>query len=160
MEKKSVILVQGNLLRLSAHLMTERPTAAGTVSTSYMVPTGSITTAALIGASRRYSYMPDLQGNRLTIEDNGQLAVGCYDLEITIMEPSGRHRRWLWTEVAQIVRSGFSEDNSTDLCGFYLAKLPDFAADVSSEYIVDTAIKLAEDESWHEEITCNINDLS
>ena len=62
----------------------------------YYPDADAVVTVNLVGRFRKYSYTPVVNGNLLTIADDGTLPVGCYGVEILIDNPDGTHERSEW----------------------------------------------------------------
>lgn len=108
--------IQGNKLKLAIPLtivylddgkMDSRPYTSTYIDTVKVILSSSLCV---------YEYTPLIDGNILYIEDNGQLVVGTYSIEIIITEKDNTKRRSKWNKVLQV-----HDDNSKTL-----AELDDF----------------------------------
>lgn len=105
--------VQGNKLKLSIPLTIVNMDSGESVQ--YKPQDGDKVRVFLKSMLRSYEYQPTIESesNTLTIEDNGQLEIGTYSVEIFVTEKDGTLRRSKWNKVIQI-----HDDNSKVLSEF------------------------------------------
>ena len=98
MERKNkIIWVKGNSQTLLIPLEQEVIPQDGEMETlPYYPDEEAVVTVLLVGRLRRYSYSPVIDGNLLTIQDNGVLPAGCYDVEVIVQNPDGSCHRSQW----------------------------------------------------------------
>lgn len=128
-QKKVLHWVRGNILRLAIPLEQEIITEEQTTREDYIVQSDDVVTVNLVSSSRRYIYAPkSIEGNVVSIEDNGELDLGTYGVEVLISKANGKRLRSFWNYLIKI-------HNTNDVV---LEEWDDFA-DVSGE-ILDSAI--------------------
>ena len=89
--------VYGNTQPLLIPLEKEVMTEQEEIVAEPYYPDGEATvTVNLTSQFKKYSYTPVVNGNLLTITDNGTLPCGCYGVEILIDNPDGTHERSKW----------------------------------------------------------------
>ena len=95
--RNKVYWVKGNTQTLLIPLEQEVIPQEGEIQTLPFYPDeGAEVTVLLTGRLRRYSYVPTIDGNLLTIQDNGTLPAGCYNVEIIVVNPDGSNLRSQW----------------------------------------------------------------
>ena len=97
-----VTRVKGNRLRLAIPLQTVTVTEHGTVTADYNVPAGAEVTVTLTGTWKTYKYVPEVNGNLLTITDEGTLPAGTYAVETTVVQTDGEHLRSKYCNMVEI----------------------------------------------------------
>lgn len=128
-EKKLLHWVRGNILRLAIPLEKETITEEQTTREDYIVQSDDVVTVNLVSSSRRYIYAPkSIEGNVVSIEDNGELDLGTYGVEVLLSKADGTRLRSFWNYLIKI-------HNTNDAV---LEEWDEFA-DVSGE-ILDSAI--------------------
>ena len=128
-QKKVLHWVRGNTLALAIPLEKETITEEQTTREDYIVQSDDVVTVNLVSSSRRYIYAPkSIEGNVVSIEDNGELDLGTYGVEVLISKANGKRLRSFWNYLIKI-------HNTNDVV---LEEWDDFA-DVSGE-ILDSAI--------------------
>ena len=96
-QSNKVIWVRGNTQALLIPLEQEVIPQEGEIETvPYFPEEGAVVTVLLTGRLRRYSYSPTIDGNLLTIQDNGTLPAGCYNVEVIVQNPDGSSFRSQW----------------------------------------------------------------
>lgn len=108
---KSINWVQGNKLKLSIPLTIVNMDNGE--PTPYAPKEGDKVRVFLKSMLRSYEYQPVIESNTLHIEDNGQLEIGTYSVEIFVTEKDGTLRRSKWNKVIQV-----HDDNSKVLSEF------------------------------------------
>ena len=103
--------VQGNKLKLSIPLTIVNMDSGESVP--YEPIGGDKVRVFLKSMLRSYEYQPIIEGKTLHIEDNGQLEIGTYSVEIFVTEEGGTLRRSKWNKVIQV-----HDDNSKVLSEF------------------------------------------
>lgn len=103
--------VQGNKLKLSIPLTIVNMDSGESVP--YEPKDGDKVRVFLKSMLRSYEYQPTIESNILHIEDNGQLEIGTYSVEIFVTEKGGTLRRSKWNKVIQV-----HDDNSKVLSEF------------------------------------------
>lgn len=103
--------VQGNKLKLSIPLTIVNMNNGESVP--YEPKDGDKVRVFLKSMLRSYEYQPTIESNTLTIENNGQLEIGTYSVEIFVTEEDSTLRRSKWNKVIQIY-----DDNSKVLSEF------------------------------------------
>lgn len=90
-------------------------TSDGRVVTDYEPSDGDVVAVWLRG-SKSYRYTPEIEGNVLRWEDNGELWCGCYDLEVRITQADGSKLRAYHTSVLSVVNetSVVTDDDTSD----------------------------------------------
>lgn len=128
-QKKVLHWVRGNTLSLAIPLEKETITEEERIKEDYIVEDDDVVTVNLVSSSRRYIYAPkSIEGNVVSIEDNGELDLGTYGVEVLISKANGKRLRSFWNYLIKI-------HNTNDVV---LEEWDDFA-DVSGE-ILDSAI--------------------
>ena len=94
--------MKGNRLRLAIPLQTVTVTEHGTVTADYNVPAGAEVTVTLTGTWKTYKYVPEVNGNLLTITDEGTLPAGTYAVETTVVQADGEHLRSKYCNMVEI----------------------------------------------------------
>lgn len=103
--------VQGNKLKLSIPLTIVNMDSGESIQ--YEPKDGDKVRVFLKSMLRSYEYQPTIENSTLYIEDNGQLEIGTYSVEIFVTEKDGTLRRSKWNKVIQI-----HDDNSKVLSEF------------------------------------------
>lgn len=103
--------VQGNKLKLSIPLTIVN--MENGEPAPYEPKDGDKVRVFLKSTLRSYEYQPTIESNILHIEDNGQLEIGTYSVEIFVTEKGGTLRRSKWNKVIQV-----HDDNSKVLSEF------------------------------------------
>ena len=103
--------VQGNKLKLSIPLTIVNMDSGESIQ--YEPKDGDKVRVFLKSMLRSYEYQPTIENSILHIEDNGQLEIGTYSVEIFVTEEDGTLRRSKWNKVIQI-----HDDNSKVLSEF------------------------------------------
>ena len=112
--------VQGNKLKLSIPLTIVNMDSGESIP--YEPKDGDKVMVFLKSMLRSYEYQPTIESNTLHIEDNGQLEIGTYSVEIFVIEKEdGTLRRSKWNKVIQV-----HDDNSKVLSEF--DDFPEYAA--------------------------------
>ena len=107
MEEK-LIWVRGNSQPLLIPLEQEIVNSDGTVTEPYY-PEGDASVAVyLVGRSRKYMFKPTVDGNLLTITENGSVPAGCYGIEVIVINLDGSRFRSFWPEQVVVTESNHS----------------------------------------------------
>ena len=96
-ENNKIYWVRGNteplLIPLEQEVMTEQEEI---VAEPYYPVEGAVVKVFFVGRFKRYERTPTVNGNLLTITDDGSLPCGCYGVEVTVDNPDGSNLRSLW----------------------------------------------------------------
>jgi len=102
-EKKQVIIVRGNSKDIAIPLQKETVVADAVVSEDYIPVEGADIIVSLKNEYVSYDYTPILiDGNVLTIHDDGNLPSSTYNVEIRITNPDGTKLRSMWCCVVRV----------------------------------------------------------
>ena len=94
--------IQGNSLTLHIPLSIITFTDNGKVVDDYYPPVGSKIDVILSNDTSLYHYKPTVNGDVISISDNGQICHGTYAMTIAVEEPDGIKRRGKWKGVLTI----------------------------------------------------------
>jgi hypothetical protein len=102
-------------------------TQQGVVKEDYVPPVGSEITVTLKKDFKAYVLPYELEGNLLTVTDNGTLPTGCYACEVVVIESTESHLRSMWKCQVEII-----EDNA--------GKLEEYDTFVDESAILDAQV--------------------
>lgn len=95
--KEKIIWVYGNTQTLLIPLEQEVMTPQDEIETVPYYPAADATVVVnLVGRWRKHAYTPVVDGNLLTITDDGSLPPGCYDVEVGVRNTDGTQYRSQW----------------------------------------------------------------
>lgn len=106
MENEKVIWVRGNRQPLLIPLEQEVIRQDGDVVTEPYYPEGDATVNVyLVGRNRKYPFRPEVDGNLLTITEDGSVPAGCYGIEMTVINRDDTRYRSYWPEQVVVTES-------------------------------------------------------
>ena len=98
-----IIRVHGNPLTLAIPLQTKTITQDGTVTEDYVVPADAQVTVTFKGAYKSFEMNPvSVDGNLVTVTDNGRLPVGVYAVEVRVRQADGQPMRSKYCNIVDI----------------------------------------------------------
>lgn len=106
MEEEKAIWVRGNKQPLLIPLEQETIRPEDEVVTEPYYPEGDATVNVyLVGRNRRYPFRPVVDGNLLTITEDGSVPAGCYGIEVTVINRDDTRFRSYWPEQVIVTES-------------------------------------------------------
>ena len=98
-----IIRVQGNPLALAIPLQTKTITQDGTATEDYVVPADAQVTVVFKGQYKSFDMTPvSVEGNLVTVTDNGRLPVGTYAVEVRVRQADGLALRSKYCNIVEI----------------------------------------------------------
>ena len=98
--------VKGNsqtlIIPLEQEVMTEQQEIT---SEPYYPAEGSTVTVSLVGSFHRKDYEPTIDGNLLTITEDGTIPVGGYGVEVVVDNPDGTRHRSMWERQVVVTKA-------------------------------------------------------
>lgn len=133
MDNEKAIWVKGNRQPLLIPLEQEVIRQEGEVVTEPYYPEGDATVNVyLVGRNRKYLFHPTVDGNLLTITEDGSVPAGSYGIEVTVINRDDSRYRSYWPEQVIVTESNpsvleewdeFKEQNVTARAAlFFFAK--------------------------------------
>lgn len=106
MEEKKAIWVRGNKQPLLIPLEQEIIRQEGEIVAEPYYPEGDATVNVyLVGRNRKYPFLPIVDGNLLTITEDGSVPSGCYGVEVTVINQDNTRYRSYWPEQVIVTES-------------------------------------------------------
>ena len=106
MENDKAIWVRGNRQPLLIPLEQEVIRQDGEVINEPYYPEGGATVNVyLVGRKKKYHFRPTVDGNLLSITDNGNIPAGCYGLEVTVINEDDTPFRSYWPDQVVVTDS-------------------------------------------------------
>ena len=95
----------GNRVKIVFPLQKVTMTSEGKETSDFIPSDGAEVSVVFSNALRKLSFTPEVDGNRLLIDNNGTLPVGEYDITVLVTEVDGTRYRSHWENVVEIVHS-------------------------------------------------------
>lgn len=99
-----IFWIRGNTQSLIIPLEQEVMTQAGEIVAEPYYPDENATVTVYLVGSTRHAYVPTIDGNLLTITDNGSILRGCYGLEVVVENRDGSRLRSFWDDQVVVTR--------------------------------------------------------
>ena len=106
MEEDKLIWVKGNRQPLLIPLEQEVIRQESEVVNEPYYPEGDATVNVyLVGRNRKYPFRPTVDGNLLTITEDGSVPAGCYGIEVTVINRDNTRFRSYWPDQVIVTES-------------------------------------------------------
>ena len=99
MEEEKLIWVRGNHQQLLIPLEQENIPQEGEITTSPYYPEGdAVVNVYLVGRKRKFSFIPVVDGNLVSITEDGSVPAGCYGIEVNVVNQDATRFRSFWPD--------------------------------------------------------------